>query len=119
VRDITFLYAGPTDTSFRMGIVRYVTSPGGVPGDYNGNGVVDAGDYVLWRKGGPLQNDSTPGVGPEDYTFWRSRFGATSGAGSGSSVVERAAIPEPSLLSLMIVVASAAIGRRRHRTATL
>jgi hypothetical protein len=90
-----------------------------VAGDYNGNGVVDAGDYVLWRKGGPHQNDSTPGVGPEDYTFWRSRFGATSGAGSGSSVVEGAAIPEPSLLSLMIVVASAAIGRRRQRTATL
>ena len=34
----------------------------GVPGDYNGNGIVDAGDYVLWRKGGTLQNDPTPGV---------------------------------------------------------
>jgi hypothetical protein len=25
-----------------------------VPGDYNANGTVDAADYVLWRKGGPL-----------------------------------------------------------------
>ena len=31
--------------------------PVGVPGDFNNNGVVDAADYVLWRKGGPLQNE--------------------------------------------------------------
>ena len=34
--------------------------PPGVSGDYNGNGVVDMADYVLWRNGGPLQNDPTP-----------------------------------------------------------
>lgn len=27
-----------------------VTSAGGVPGDFNGNGVVDAADYVLWHR---------------------------------------------------------------------
>ena len=27
-------------------------------GDYNNNGTVDAADYVLWRNGGPLQNES-------------------------------------------------------------
>jgi hypothetical protein len=71
-----------------------------VSGDYNGNGVVDAGDYVLWRKGGPLQNDPTPGVQAADYTYWRSRFGATSGSGSSLS----AAVPEPAALSLLIVM---------------
>lgn len=27
-------------------------------GDFNNNGTVDAADYVLWRKSGPLANDS-------------------------------------------------------------
>jgi serralysin len=58
-----------------------------VPGDYNGNGVVDAADYVLWRNGGPLQNDSTPGVQPGDYDVWRANFGRIA-AGSGASVAD-------------------------------
>ena len=41
--------------------------PAGLPGDYNNNGGVDAADYVLWRNGGPLLNDATPGVQPGDY----------------------------------------------------
>src|SRR4051812_39399408 len=44
-------------------------------GDYDGSKVVDAADYVLWRKGGPLVNDPTPGVQPGDYTYWRARYG--------------------------------------------
>jgi serralysin len=51
--------------------------------DYNGNGVVDTADYVLWRNGGPLQNDLTPGVQPGDYNVWRAHFGRTVAAGSG------------------------------------
>jgi hypothetical protein len=49
----------------------------GVPGDYNGNGVVDGADYVLWRKGGPLANevDDRSVVNEADYTAWRARFG--------------------------------------------
>ena len=54
-----------------------------LPGDYNNNGTVDAADYVLWRKGGPLQNEvDTPGVvNAADYTAWRARFG-NSGSGA-------------------------------------
>lgn len=59
-------------------------------GDYNNNGTVDAADYVLWRNGGPLQNDPTPGVQPEDYGAWRANFGRTAGAGFGAG-----AVPEP------------------------
>jgi hypothetical protein len=85
----------------------YETTPGvtikagqtaAVNGDYNGNGKVDAADYVLWRNGGPLQNEveTTGTVGPEDYTAWRAAFG-NPGSGSG------AAVPEPgsALLSLL------------------
>ncbi len=62
-------------------------------------------DYVLWRNGGPLQNDPTPGVQASDYDYWRSRFGATSG--SGSSLGGSAAVPEPTgaVLLLMGLVA--------------
>src|SRR5262245_30399917 len=54
-----------------------IVAPGGPTGDYNNNGTVDAGDYVLWRKGGPLQNDPTPGVQAGDYDVWRANFGKT------------------------------------------
>ncbi len=75
-------------------------TPPGVSGDYNGNGIVDAGDYVLWRKGGPLQNDPTLGVQAADYTFWRSRFGATSGSGAS---LDSAAVPEPAALNMVLL----------------
>jgi hypothetical protein len=70
----------------------------GTPGDFNGNGAVDAADYVLWRNGGPLENDPTPGVQAADYEFWRQRFGLQ--AGSGSVVLS--AVPEPGSLALVI-----------------
>ena len=43
------------------------------PGDYNHNGVVDAGDYVAWRKG--LGTTFTQ----SDYGVWRAHFGQVAG----------------------------------------
>jgi hypothetical protein len=61
-------------------------------GDYNNDGIVDARDYVVWRKGGPLENESaSPGVvDNQDYTAWRLNFAGTttSGLGVGSAVPE-------------------------------
>ena len=54
-------------------------------GDYNNNGIVDAADYVAWRKGGPLLNDPIPGATADDFTVWRSHFG-TSTAASGATI---------------------------------
>jgi hypothetical protein len=65
--------AGAAATSIRVGEEHVITNP-----DYDGSGTVDAGDYVLWRKGGPLQNDATPAdVQQEDYNYWRMRYGGT------------------------------------------
>jgi hypothetical protein len=86
--DIDFL-------SYAFGVIAPVAA--GLPGDYNDDDKVDAADYVLWRNGGPLQNDATAGVQPADYDVWKANFGKT--PGSGSSV---GAVPEPSALFLML-----------------
>src|SRR5689334_12026255 len=89
--------------------------PAGVSGDYNGNGVVDAGDYTVWRKGGALQNEvATVGSNtPEDYAAWRARFGNIAGAGTG---LISSAVPEPSTFGLVVIAALVAI-LRGHRAA--
>jgi hypothetical protein len=92
------------------GVVEYINAPPALSGDYNDNGVVDAADYVLWRNGGPLANDPTPGLQPDDYTFWRSRFGATSGSGRSvdGGAVSGTAVPEPAAGFLALVLAGIA-----------
>ena len=60
-------------------------------GDYNGDSIVNAGDYVTWRRalatGGTLLNETaSPGVVDQaDYDAWRVNFGATNTPGSGAS----------------------------------
>lgn len=88
--------------------------PPGVPGDYNGNGKVDAADYVLYRNGGPLQNEvNNPGtVSQEDYTEWRARFGNTSGSGSGLNAAQ---VPEPAVATMLLLGLVVALVRRAAR----
>jgi hypothetical protein len=112
--------AGPASRTFDQ-LVTYIGTPpvGGVLGDYNNNSVVDAADYVLWRNGGPIQNEgaSTGVVDAADYTFWRSRFGATSGSGAGLGA--GAAVPEPLTLTLWMCVVLAAWFDRRRRVVSM
>jgi hypothetical protein len=87
-------------------------NPPMLTGDFNNNGVVDAADYVLWRNGGPLMNDPTNGVQPEDYNVWRANFGKT--AGSAASLA--ASVPEPaSCVIMLLTVASACFVSRSRR----
>jgi autotransporter-associated beta strand protein len=79
--------------------------PVGLPGDYNEDGIVDAADYVVWRK----TDGSQPG-----YDDWRMNFGRTAGSGSGSSL-NPGAVPEPSAIALVILGISAAAFARRNR----
>jgi hypothetical protein len=89
-----------------------------LPGDYNQNGVVDAADYVVWRKtlgsAQSLPNDDTPGVGPDDYTRWRQNFGRLIEQGSGSNSVGQN-VPEPCSFGLAgaALVAGCVCRRRR------
>jgi hypothetical protein len=85
----------------------------GLPGDFNQDGKVDAGDYVVWRKnvgsGTPLPNDGGLGtpIGTAHYNLWTSNFGNMAGSGS-------AAVPEPAAycLALMALVGGAWMRRR-------
>ena len=86
-----------------------VTFSSPLPGDFNGDNVVDAADYVVWRK----TNGSQAG-----YDAWRANFGAMLGPGSGSALPSAEPlstnVPEPSSLALL-TLAMAAILRRRSR----
>jgi hypothetical protein len=96
------------------------SSTGGVPGDYNANGVVDAADYVLWRDNNGLTSGATTAQGDgtgdgmvnsDDYGFWQARFGNTSGSGSS---LGSAAIPEPTSLGVIPLLASLMLSFRKR-----
>jgi hypothetical protein len=74
-----------------------------LPGDYNGDGVVDAADYVVWRK----NFDGNPG----GYNIWRTNFGRPDGAGSG---LGQSAVPEPASFVLAAIgIAICTLNRRQ------
>ena len=86
-------------------------------GDYNGDGAVDAADYVTWREtdgqsvaaGTGADGDRNGLVDSNDYAVWRSHFGQ-SVAGAGSALA--AAVPEAGTLSLLLIGGCLLGGRR-------
>jgi hypothetical protein len=75
-----------------------------IPGDHNGDGTVDAADYVTWRK-----DPSLFGGNPEGYDIWRQHFGEPD-AGSGGS----GAVPEPTTAILVSVAMAVGWAYRRR-----
>jgi hypothetical protein len=74
--------------------------------DFNGNHLVDAGDYVVWRRfnggaGGQNQGDANGdgNVNSIDYGLWRAALGNPAGSGSGRALGGNL-VPEPSTLCL-------------------
>ena len=91
--------------------------PVSIPGDYNGDGIVDAADYTVWRDtlgqadvGLAADGDGSGVIDDGDYTVWQTNFGAVSfgsGAGSGAALPSAsplsAAVPEPTSLTLAVL----------------
>lgn len=67
-------------------------TPPGLDGDFNGDGFVDAADYVLWRK-----NEGTP----EQYDLWRQNFGASTTEVANAVT---SAVPEPGTFALCLLL---------------
>ena len=106
---------GAAEVTFQFAV------PTVLEGDYNGDGVVDAADYTVWRDnfGLPvtLPGDTTPGtVDDADFAAWRENYGATSGSRStvGAVVGLAAAVPEPaSWLAALLAAAAVVVPLRR------
>ncbi|HEY3391872.1 MAG TPA: endo-1,4-beta-xylanase [Lacipirellulaceae bacterium] len=73
-----------------------------LPGDRNGDGAVNAADYVVWRK----ENIS----GRQGYNDWRTNFGRSAALGTGLVTV-----PEPASV-VLILMGGAAMWSSRTRS---
>lgn len=71
----------------------------GTPGDFNGDGTVDALDYIFWR------DDNGATLEPEAYTTWAASYGATP-----ESSAAGAAVPEPAGFVVILGLLATACG---------
>jgi Subtilase family len=86
-------------------------------GDYDGNGIVQANDYTVWKNDFGTANAAADGngdgvVNAADYTIWRDHLGQSVPA-SGSA----ATVPEPSAVCLFLIAAICALRpiKREHQ----
>jgi cyclophilin family peptidyl-prolyl cis-trans isomerase len=97
-----------------------------VAADFNGNGIVDMADYVVWRNNKGLASgatvaqgdaDSNGAVNDLDFAIWRGNFGNIRGTSLGSGSLVSGGVPEPAsgLLAIggAIAVASSHLRLRR------
>ncbi len=91
----------------------------GILGDYNHDGTIDSGDYVVWRNtlgqsGSALAADSNSDgvVNSNDYNFWRTHYGQTVGTFVGNGA---AAVPEPTSFALLIFATCCTAAPKRTR----
>ncbi|TWT37619.1 hypothetical protein KOR34_25750 [Posidoniimonas corsicana] len=85
------------------------------PGDFNGDGAVDAADYTVWRdnlgesEGDLLGGNGTGGtIDADDYDLWVANYGSSFGELAAAD-----AAPEPGALGLGVIGVVAALRRRR------
>ncbi|TWT92914.1 hypothetical protein Pla108_40540 [Botrimarina colliarenosi] len=94
----------------RSAQVLVLSATAALAGDFNGDGVVDAADYTVWRD--------DPSFTPADYADWQANYGSTTVTGSfaGTESPAGTGVPEPAsaLLVSLIVVGACYSTRRRH-----
>lgn len=86
-----------------------------IPGDYNGDRIVDTADYDVWRLDfGSIESLAADGNGDgvvnlADYTVWRDNLGAELGVGG---LLAPGSIPEPRGIVVVMLGLGLAIGIR-------
>ncbi|TWT76045.1 PEP-CTERM motif protein [Posidoniimonas polymericola] len=111
-----------SDVAFSPVVVSYFSVA--LPGDFNGNGVVDAADYTVWRASVGTANDlagngneaggSAGVVDNADYALWKANYGATV-----SSAASAGQAPEPAAAVLGLLGVLALAVRRRPSIAVV
>ncbi len=110
------------DASPPIGSVVWTPSANAIPGDYNGSGAVEIGDYQKWRadyglfvaNGGGADGTGDGVVDSRDYVFWRKLAASGSGTVGGGLT----AVPEPSTILLLTLGACSLLSRRPRRRCT-
>ncbi|MCC6491584.1 MAG: hypothetical protein IT424_01025 [Pirellulales bacterium] len=123
VDDFGFQFALSTG-EIMNGIVRFGPLPTFTPtaGDYDANGKVDGGDFLVWQRS--FGAAVTPGAGADgsnngildaaDLGVWKTHFGASAAAASGPA---SAAVPEPASLAAAVLALAGLASVRRQRPA--
>jgi glycoprotein endo-alpha-1,2-mannosidase len=92
-----------------------------IPGDYNGDGIVDGADYTVWSEAYGSQGPNLPADGNRnnvvdaaDYAIWRNAVST-----AGTSSLTKLDVPEPDtkwLLCSALCMSAGCVKRRgRHR----
>ena len=122
------IFARTLSTAETNQVYSYLTSKylGGVQflgGDYNGDGSVDAGDYVVWRDnlgqfiGLPNENPQAASEGfvdEEDYDYWVANYGLAQALANSVNVAE----PATGGLATLLFIATVVARRSREREAS-
>jgi hypothetical protein len=127
---------------FTVGVIAPSTTPGQMTGnatvyiddvsldlalptttDFNGDGIVDAADYTVWRDSMGMtgveaftlgDGDGNGAVELADYELWVSQFGQSVPVGPGLGAVS---VPEPGAAMVLVALAAAAMcARHKCRT---
>ena len=124
--DLVFRFALPGEDFVRTGKVVFgdelTVLDQGLPGDFNGDGFVDAIDYAVWRDNlgsnfdlagnGDETGGSSGVVDTADYALWKSQFGANSAASNLAAIGAASGAPEPGAIALLLLAAAAVLPTR-------
>lgn len=104
-QDLGFAFLLADDFEPTTGRVIYAAStPGGLPGDFDGNGTVNAADLTKWRNdfgaGAGSDADGDGDTDGNDFLVWQRNLGTGGATGAAG------AVPEPGALALLAIAAA-------------
>jgi T5SS/PEP-CTERM-associated repeat protein len=113
--------AGGASWSVQYGAAAVTLEVGGVLGDFNHDGRVDAADYTVWRDQAgtnALASDASGNgsVDQADYNIWKANFGKVAMSGAAAQNPTAAAVPEPTSIALLAIIGACVSLAPRRRS---